>query len=166
MDTYTVDYWRFVNSFAPWLSAIGTLSAVIVAIYLARRDKFVRLKCVAGIRMLMGPDFPNHPELISISITNIGMRKAKIDGLSMKIGVIKPIFLELIPPRDDRSSSPLPVVLGDGDRASYHFALDLFSDVKAENFIDKRYIRLLVNTSVEVRFKTKIEKRLRKLILN
>lgn len=64
MDSSTVDYWKFVNSFAPWLSAIGTLSAVIVAIYLARRDKFVRLKCAAGIRMLIGPDFPKHPELI------------------------------------------------------------------------------------------------------
>lgn len=94
------------------------------------------------------------------------MRRAKIDGLSMKIGIIKPIFLELIPHPNDKASSPFPVVLADGEKASYHFALDLFKDIKVENFINKRFIKLLLNTSVEVRFKTKIEKRLKNLIIN
>ena len=31
--------WQFINSFSSWLSAIGTVAAVIVALYLARRDK-------------------------------------------------------------------------------------------------------------------------------
>jgi hypothetical protein len=31
--------WTFVNSFAPWLSAIGTLAAVITSLYLATADR-------------------------------------------------------------------------------------------------------------------------------
>src|SRR5438128_5518971 len=31
------DTWRFINSFAPWLPAVGTLTAVIVSLYLGRR---------------------------------------------------------------------------------------------------------------------------------
>lgn len=36
--------WRFINSFAPWLSAITTIFAVIIAFIIFRKDKFMLLK--------------------------------------------------------------------------------------------------------------------------
>jgi hypothetical protein len=33
------DRWNFINSFAPWLSAVGTLAAVFMSLYLAFADR-------------------------------------------------------------------------------------------------------------------------------
>ena len=37
MGLFDRETWLFINSFAPWLAALGTVAAVIVALYLARR---------------------------------------------------------------------------------------------------------------------------------
>jgi hypothetical protein len=42
--------WRFINTFAPWLSAIGTLTAVAVSLYLARRSDRQKLEVRVGLR--------------------------------------------------------------------------------------------------------------------
>ena len=47
--------WLFINSFAPWISAFGTIAAVIVALYLSIREKRVRLRVSAGYRLLIIP---------------------------------------------------------------------------------------------------------------
>ncbi len=54
--------WLFINSFAGWLSALGTIAAVIVALYLARRDSRIRLKVVVGLRLLLQRDAAERPE--------------------------------------------------------------------------------------------------------
>lgn len=50
-----VEFWKFINTFAPWLSALGTIAAVVVSLYLARRDKSIRLEVSAGHRLLATP---------------------------------------------------------------------------------------------------------------
>jgi hypothetical protein len=42
--------WRFINTFAPWLSAVGTLVAVAVSLYLARKSNRIELEVSAGLR--------------------------------------------------------------------------------------------------------------------
>ena len=46
------DTWEFINSFAPWLAAFGTVAAVIVSLYLARTDKRIRLAIYEGVRII------------------------------------------------------------------------------------------------------------------
>jgi hypothetical protein len=46
------EIWQVINTFAPWLSAIGTVSAVIASLYLATRDRRISLKISAGHKLL------------------------------------------------------------------------------------------------------------------
>src|SRR5688572_19989531 len=48
MDAETRKTWEFINTFANWPSAIGTLAAVGVALYLAFRERRISLKLSAG----------------------------------------------------------------------------------------------------------------------
>ena len=76
-NIFNEETWKFINTFAPWLSAIGTLMAVAVSLYLARHDKRIRLEVNAGHRLLIteGQKGP-HPEYLLIRIVNIGHREA------------------------------------------------------------------------------------------
>lgn len=68
---------NFINTFAPWLSAIGTIAAVWVAIYFARQDKRLRIDVSAGNRLIVTPGQKGpHPEYLVVHIVNIGHREA------------------------------------------------------------------------------------------
>jgi hypothetical protein len=82
--------WTFINSFADWLSALGTVSAVILALYLARRDKNVRLEVSAGHRIVVTPGTEGpYPEYLMIRIVNIGHREAQITNIGWKVGLFR-----------------------------------------------------------------------------
>lgn len=142
--------WEFINSFAPWFSAFGTLTAVILAIYLARRDKNIRLEISAG------------------------HREAQIVNIGWKIGFFKKEYSiqTLIP--NDQISSPMPVRLKDGEEAKYFIPLN--EETKwIENIIQKSlqpnprikisFMKLQVFTSVGKTFNSRIENGLKKRIL-
>src|SRR5688572_29955936 len=82
--------WQFINTFADWFAAAGTIAAVIVAIYLARRDKTVRLSINAGVRLIVTPGVKGpHPEYLSITAVNIGHREAQITNIGWHVGLFK-----------------------------------------------------------------------------
>ena len=77
--------WEFINSFSPWLSAFGTIAAVVIALYLARVDKRVRLEVSAGIRLMVTPGSPGpHPEYLelfaSLTLVTVRHRLRILDG--------------------------------------------------------------------------------------
>lgn len=56
--------WKFINTFAPWLSAIGsTLSAVATSLWLAQRDRRVKLSVRASLRIWLIPGGGPRPRL-------------------------------------------------------------------------------------------------------
>jgi hypothetical protein len=57
----TPDDWRFVNTFAPWASAIGTVAAVVVALLIARRRTLVSLKIYTTRHEQRSPLYPSSP---------------------------------------------------------------------------------------------------------
>ena len=75
----------FINTFAGWLSAVGTLLAVIVSLYLARRDSRIRLRVNIGIRKMIierGVHIVKYaPDFILIAVTNVGSRKKSRPGI-------------------------------------------------------------------------------------
>lgn len=171
----TQDTWLFINSFAPWLSAIGTIAAVFVALYLARRDKTIRLKVSAGHRLIItpgrsGPD----PEYIAIKIVNIGHRDAQVTGIGWKTGLFeKRYFKQLI--NSNEFSSILPIRLHDGEKANYYISLNKETNW-LENFSEKmisppfqrlqvHFIKLQVFTSVGKTIETTIETNLKKKLI-
>ncbi|MBW1717324.1 MAG: hypothetical protein JRJ77_16135 [Deltaproteobacteria bacterium] len=167
--------WEFINSFSPWLSAFGTIAAVIVALYLARIDKQVRLEVTAGIRLMVTPGMSGpYPEYLVIRIVNIGHREAQITNIGWKVGILKK-KLAVRTIIEDGLSSDLPARLKDGQEASYYIPLnertnwlkDFVHDFLLNRFrLRSRFIRVTVHTSIGKSFQAKIEKGLRDRLLD
>lgn len=160
--------WKFINTFAPWLSAVGTLTAVIATIYFSRKDKFLKLKVNAGLRLIVSPHYPPNTELVCIEVTNIGIRKAKLIGIGLQIGRLKLAHFEFIPHNKDLISSDLPTNLDEGDYANYFFnintiveAMKSYPSINVKN----RKIKIRANTSTGKSFKKGIDKSLNTRIL-
>ena len=162
-----VEFWRFVNSFAPWLSAIGSLSAVAFALYLARQDKRVRLDVSVGHRLLatQGVAGPHHSYL-AIKVTNIGHREAQISNLTWKTGIIRKAYAIQTTPRDDMSSA-VPIRLKDGEEANYFIRLDdehnwlgkfIEDFLPNKHWLRLKFARFHVHTTIGSEFSTKLEK--------
>ena len=130
--------WLFINSFAEWLSAIGTLAAVIVALYLARRDSRIRLKVVVGIRVILQSGVDERPEFFSIDVTNLGRRTANIVNLVMRDGLrfrVKQFGFGrqmVMMPFANAWSARVPTTIGDGERANYLLPWPQFETVNGD----------------------------------
>jgi hypothetical protein len=71
---FDTETWKFINTFAPWVSAIGTIAAVITSLYLAIRDYKIRLK-VDNFEATVSFHHNNeHPNFQVLHITNVGSR--------------------------------------------------------------------------------------------
>ena len=83
--------WQFYNTFSGWASAVTTLMAVIVSLWLATRDNRVRLKVVASfvILAMQGDDPKKRPRYVSVQVTNTGYGPVHVSGLFWKIGLWK-----------------------------------------------------------------------------
>jgi len=106
------DTWKIIknwNTFAPWLSGVGSLSAVIVSLWLVRRDKFIRLlvEISYSTSALQTP-------AVKVTVTNVGARKANITEIYMKVGVFRTI-MDVVDPIQERTNPVLPASLDDGD---------------------------------------------------
>jgi hypothetical protein len=167
--------WEFVNSFAPWLSAFATIAVVIVSLYFSRRDKKIRIEISAGYRLIISQgDLNNRPEYLNVHIVNIGHREVQIVNIGWKIGFIKKKYFIQKRINNDGLSSPMPIRLRDGDEANYYIPLNDETNW-IDNLIEKRlqphpkmnlnFMKLQVFTSVGNEFNTKIEKGLKKRIL-
>jgi len=166
--------WEFINSFSPWLAALGTIAAVIVSLYLARRDKRIRLEVSTGVRLMVTPGMKGkHPEYLTIRIVNIGHREAQVINIGWKVGLFKKQYAVQTTIRD-RLSSDMPVCLKDGEIATYYIPLDekseWISDF-ARDFLARnpkfrsRFIKVAAYTSVGTNFEARIEKGLRERLI-
>lgn len=163
--------WMFINSFAPWLSAVGVISAVLVSLHLARRDKNIRLEVSAGHRLIATPGEPGpYPEYLVIHIVNIGHRDAQLINIGWKVGILKKRYAVQTTMQDGMSSQ-LPVRLKDGEEAKYFIPLDKelnwlkgFAEKMMQPFprLQRYFVRIQAFTSVGNTFESRIEKGLRK----
>jgi hypothetical protein len=84
--------WRFINTFAPWLAAIGTLAAVLFSLYITLADRS-RLRVRAWKQVL-----PTEPRtvpvpngevgrsLVTIRVTNTRDKEIFIDEIYWNVG--------------------------------------------------------------------------------
>lgn len=166
-----IENWKFINTFAPWLSAIGTFSAVIVSLYLAKLEKPLRLKIQAETRTIIDS---NNEEYLMIEVINIGSRKANITGLGWTLGIfVKKSFIQIVKEDyRDLYSSPLPISLMDGEEARWLVPLKekkwLINFSTELGFFPRwslYWMRLEVFTSNGGKFTTKIGKGLKQALL-
>jgi len=172
----TKETWLFINTFAPWVAAIGSIGAVIVALYLARRSDQLRLDVSAGVRMIvMGSGLhPQSEEVVSIRITNIGRREAEVVGLGWRIGIFRRRYLEQMPSFNPLEP-PLPVRLRDGEEMFRRIPLSptsLWLDDfirtclgKWPHLLEVKFIRVRVFTSVGRVFEACLEPGLQRKLL-
>lgn len=166
--------WQFINTFADWFAAAGTIAAVVVAIYLARRDKTVRLSINAGVRLIVTPGLKGpHPEYLSITAVNIGHRGAQITNIGWSVGLFKRQN-GIQSTIQDGISSPIPVRLKDGEEARWMIPLG-GKTLWLEDFVDKflqpnpkirsRFVSVCIFTSVGTTFRTRVEKGLQERLV-
>ena len=141
-----------VSIIADVFAAIGTVAAVIVALYLARRDENVRIRVTAGIYEQFSRDPVSYEgSLFGIFATNIGRRPASLaDAIDLKIGLWKPrTFLIIFPPGP--YNTPLNEPIQDGRQATFVMPKEQFMreirkigpDVRSR--IDRKWIRIGVH---------------------
>jgi len=70
----SIECWKFINSFAPWFSASGTLLAVVVSLYIALSSRKISIDISSGVF-----DSGNGNELLIIKVTNTGFRTVVIN---------------------------------------------------------------------------------------
>ncbi|MDQ6769836.1 MAG: hypothetical protein M3Z54_07610 [Gemmatimonadota bacterium] len=110
------DTWQFINGFAAWLSALGTVAAVIVALVLARRDRGARLRINAGERLLLtvGEKAGTAPRYFYISAVNLGAREVVVSGITWQVGYFRKTKMIQIPPEPPLGSAlPARLKLGE-----------------------------------------------------
>ena len=125
---------QILNTIGTWLAGIGTLSAVIVSLYLARRESSTSIKVSAGHRILVTPGQKAKPDYCTIRIVNVGFRPAKITGVGWKVGFLKKKYgIQTV--HGNSLSSQMPVKLEHGDEATYF--IDFVGDGTYPNWIDE-----------------------------
>ena len=110
------------GSVANWVSGLGSFSAALIALYLARSSQRVRLSGFCGHRIVVGGGGPRQ-ELISIRVTNVGSRSTVISNIGIRIGRFKKRYAIITVVRDTYSAG-IPKPLGDGEEAHWGIPLD------------------------------------------
>ena len=165
-----------LNTIGIWLAGIGTLAAVIVALYLARRDTIVKLKIYAGHRIIVSQGSKEKPDFLSIGITNVGFRKTTIINIGWKIGLLKKKYaIQTLYPLP--YSDNLPKTIGDGEEAKFLIPFINFEgypnwiDEFPKDFLVKfpaitsLNLKLQVFTSIGKTFEVRVEEGLRKKLV-
>lgn len=119
-------HWDFINSFANWISAFGTVGAVIVSLWLALRPERLALTVTAGVRVVIIPGTQGPSQrYVAITAINRGKRLAKVTGIGWTFGGRskrnRRHLLQMPGDQRDGMSSSIPVVLDDGQQAQWMF---------------------------------------------
>lgn len=126
--------WQCINSFAPWVSAIGTLLISGLALWLAIKDRRINLKARLSLGVLPGQNQRVlNRRVFVLSFTNNGYRKVTVTNHCWKIPFRKGI--SFLMPNLDQELGPLctkiPVELDDGQ--------------EGHAFYDERFFLILDN---------------------
>ena len=121
------DPYRIWEVLAAWVGAVGTVGAVIVALWLTFRSDKIKLRVDLIEGALASHHTGNVRGLIFFQVTNLTRRPAVIDHLSFRAGLFKKKALMIIPDPDDEDNHPLPAGLEDGMKAHWVFDNDDFN---------------------------------------
>jgi hypothetical protein len=136
----SVEEWKFINTFAPWFSAIGTILAVCVSLYIAYSTKKIALKIYSGIYNVSNEDGTGE-EYLGIYVTNIGYRTVFLNSsetISFQVGWFKKKkFLIGRKYIDTHLSSIFPCKLGENETAKLFVKINNNNINWMQNFKDE-----------------------------
>ncbi|MDR3666953.1 MAG: hypothetical protein P4L35_08935 [Ignavibacteriaceae bacterium] len=176
MDTIYVSTQKtFWDSLPVWLSAIGTISAVITSLYFSQRNKkligVVTIeKCILRDKQAIVSNNPN-AKFIRIVITNIAQRSFTVADIGIKVGLFKKGYEslkledfhwdEILHEYKDGQESLLCIKKEDFE-AKEIVRLRRYLQKKIFPNIAKHFIRLYVEISHRKRFYTRLPRVLEK----
>lgn len=156
--------WRFVNTFAPWLSGIASSLVVLLTGYILYREKFVRIKFKTSfatrIYTPIGLSESTTENYVSLKVSNVGFRKMKIDNVAIEYAPkfilgFKPLVMK------DNYETELPLSLPEEEDVEISIPLSLLKSCKSYRTF-KRFRIILSTTKKD--YKIKITKRIIKVI--
>lgn len=171
----TENAYRLLEIIGSWLSGVGSLLAVIVALYLARSARAVQLKINVGHRLIITPGIAGHAEAVDISVANTGAAAVVIANVQWKYGIVKRRYAIQV------TGSPLDSLrihqkLEPGHRGSFYIELDpndpenwirRFSKEapKKLSWLWARRLRIGISTAVGSTIWAAVEKNLQKKLI-
>lgn len=171
----SVEEWKFINSFAPWLSAIGTLLAVCVSLYISFSTRKIALSISSGIFVFNenGVD----EEYLAINVTNTGYRTVFLNSLiciSFQVGLFKKINIGIGHKYiDSHKSSSFPCKLGENETANLFVKINNDNVNWLHNFKEEHLkkhslstLRIVVYPNVGKPFKVKPDKTIMKNLIS
>jgi hypothetical protein len=169
--------WRFINTFAPWFSGLGTLLAVITSLWLALRASRLKLRVFPAIVKIFYEDDirSESPEFLQIRVVNHG-RSAVVAGIGWwRLRGIRTSKKWVILPPGGTFTTRLPKRLEFGEEAAILLptatfnadAISLLQDITASRFpsLRVRFLRVGVFASTGQQFRVAPDQYVRKFLL-
>lgn len=107
-----------------WVSSIGTVAAVITALYLAKRVENVHLNVQVGLLQVVIGDGSPFQEYVGINVTNLGERPVTVNSVGWAIGKGKKRKFA-IQPLYSPHSAQYPIELAHGKSANFLVSFDV-----------------------------------------
>lgn len=164
--------WNALSAIASILGAIGTLAAVIVALWLALRENKSSLTVGCSLMQVMGdlPEMKKGTDIVSLTVTNSGMIPTTVKGVWLTMGFFrKQTFIRV--PSNNSISTPLPKEITHSQQVSLNWPLSdqMKSTDTFIKYIQKHPLRSLVirtwrmgvYTSLDYKKSAPVDKRLK-----
>lgn len=164
--------WKMLEIGGNWVSGLGSLLAVVVALYLAKQQRAVRLTVTAGERLIVTRASQEAPSALMVLVTNVGQAPATITLIGWELRMFRK--LQGFQPFDDPSSpNRVPIELTTGKQAvflqPYDGSVVLQSLAK---WLDgpfpklrAKQLKVVAYTSVGTAVKTRVDTSLQKSLL-
>ena len=142
---------QIVAAVGTWLAAIGTVGAVVVALWLAHRGQKVLLNVRVGLQFILGGGVAE--ECLTFRVTNLGDRPVTIESIGWRVGAGK-TRKDAFQPESTSRGDRCPKRLEHGEAALFFVDISEFSTWItdfSERFIADRPLRTLraqIHTSV------------------
>lgn len=164
--------WKLLEIGGNWVSGVGSLLAVWVALRIAKKQTEVKLAVVAGERALVDRVARTAPMILFVQVTNIGQAPATITNVGWEQGVISKRYgIQML--EQSHASNTVPIDLTTGKQATFTVPFDgttwlpdmvewldgWFPRFKAWD------IKVCIYTSVGTTVKQRLEPALRKKLL-
>jgi len=108
---------RWVDIVAEYLTALGTVGAVIVALYFAGKDRREKVAVSPAIHIAVqeGQTLAQGIRLFGLTATNVGFAPLTVQKLCWRVGVFRKTVLYVDPPVPMNPSQRIPRMLPRGD---------------------------------------------------
>ena len=170
--------WECVNSFSNWLSAVGTIAAAAVALWLSVRDRRVNVNAQLDLGLVPGrtPQVLDQQVFI-LAFTNEGPRTVTVTNHAWRLPFVRGVIF-MFPNMDTPVAhlcSTLPLELTDGKAGHTFYPIDHFRtlDDPEKVFFPKSrwrawlriwFFRLYIHTSIGKSIRVRVHPHVRRAL--